>query len=94
MSATSFLLRVSLLPVLHAGTLAHISYHNIINFIIYHVWESNLLRQALPNSIKNISENSKNLTPVIEYLEQAYLTASDQQAQADVETQVGRTVMS
>lgn len=43
--------------------------------------------EALPNSIKNISENSKNLTPVIEYLEQAYLTAADQEAQAEVETQ-------
>lgn len=43
--------------------------------------------EALPNSIKNIAENSKNLTPVIEYLEQAYLTAPDQQAQDDVETQ-------
>lgn len=43
--------------------------------------------QALPNSVKNIAENSKNLTPVIEYLEQAYLTAPDQSAQDEVESQ-------
>lgn len=41
--------------------------------------------EALPNSLKNISENSKNLTPVIEYLEQSYLRADSQQAKDDVE---------
>lgn len=43
--------------------------------------------EALPTAIKTISENSKKLTPVIEYLEQAYLTAPDAQAQAEVENE-------
>lgn len=44
-------------------------------------------------AIKKIAEDSKNLTPVIEYLEQAYLTAPDQAAQEQVEAQVGAVAL-